>query len=818
MSMVDGDCNEMKDADCLLRASGLRKTYGHTLAISELDFSVSRGEIIGLVGANGAGKSTLMKIVSGVVVPDSGEIIYENEKVQLQRHSPAAARKLGIRVVHQELSLCKNLRVYENFYVEQSQRFKTLFGWRKKAAETARRSLDAVFPRNGIDVNVYLDSLSIAQQQMVEIARAVCDEKLKLLILDEPTASLPAEQTAQLQDFLLAKKKENVSIIFISHRLKEVICLADTVFIMKNGQKKWSGEGRETCEDDLIAKMGEGEAKELAKAADSSASFRMNEDVCVEFRDFNGRGLKNIGFKARGGEIIGLAGLEGSGQLSLIHEIYAEGKRGASSRIKGSVAFVAGDRKKEGNFHLWSIVDNMIISKIANNRLFSILSSKKVQGWVAEWTDRLKIKSESSGSLITSLSGGNQQKVLIARAMIADADIILLDDPTRGVDVATKNLLYEIFQEAAAKGKLMIWRSSDDFEFGFCTKIFVMSFGHLTAQISSAELAGQDILKASFSKSGDKKKADGAGKAKSILNSRLFLPVASMVAIYLLCGALNPGMFGLFGIELLISGFAPFVFAALAQAFIIGLGHVDLGIGAYMGLVNVICASYLKTNPPLGWALLGAAIALYAFMGVLIYARNIPPIIVTLGMSFVWSGVAYAMMNMPGGETPAWLSAVFNTQVGFLSSVTVSVILAAVLAAAVYSTKYGTVLRGFGNNDQAMRNSGWSKMRAYIVAYALAGFFGLLGGAAFSGITGAADANASKSFTLLTIAAVVMGGGKLEGGVVSHFGAVLGAVSLSLIQVLLGFMNVNTDFTAAIQGIILLSVLAMGLVKKESSL
>lgn len=815
--MVDS-VRKASDGEILLSANCVRKAFGPTVAISELDFSITNGEIVGLVGANGAGKSTLMKILSGIVVPDSGEITFTKETISLPHYTPAIARDLGIRVVHQELSLCKNLRVYENFYVEQSQRFEMESGWRSKAADLAKKALDTVFPGNDINVYVTLEKLSITQQQMVEIARAVCDENLRLLILDEPTASLPAEQTTQLQDFLLHKKTENVSIIYISHRLKEIIRLADKVFIMKNGQKKWSGDVKDTCEDDLIAKMGEVDSQEPSRDFHQSIeSFPLNRNIHVEFRDFSGHGLKNIDFEAFGGELIGLAGLEGSGQHALIHEIFTQGKNRSGSRINGSVAFVAGDRKKEGNFHLWSIIDNMIISRIANSRLFSVVPLRQVESWVSEWNDKLKIKSESSSALITSLSGGNQQKVLIARAMIADADIIILDDPTRGVDVATKNQLYEIFREAVEQGKLIIWRSSDDFEFGFCTKVFVMSFGHLTAKIPRHELPDLDILKFSFSKSDVKKVSDTRIKEESIFKSRTFLPIASMISIYLLCGFLNPGMFDLFGIELLISGFAPFVFAALAQTFIIGLGHVDLGIGAYMGLVNVICASYLRTNPPLGWAMLAAVLAMYSLMGLLIYARSIPPIIVTLGMSFVWSGVAYTIMKMPGGEIPEWLNLAFNFETGFLSGITLHVIVFTVLAAFLYRTKYGTVLRGFGNNDQAMRNSGWSKLRAYISTYLLAGFFGLIGGAAFSGITGSADANASKSLTLLTIAAVVMGGGKLEGGVVSHYGAVFGAVTLSLISVLLGFLNVNTDFTAAIQGIILLSVLAMGLLKRESS-
>ena len=804
----------------LLSASGLRKHFGPTKAIENLDFRVRQGEIVGLVGANGAGKSTLMKIVSGVVTPDTGKLVVVGQTVLWDNYTPSVARTLGIRVVHQELSLCRNLRVYENFYVEQSQRFTGWKGWRKESARVARQALDTVFPGNGIDEQAPLDRLSIAQQQMVEISRAVCDEHLKLLILDEPTASLPAEQTQQLQDYLLKNRPRGVSVIYISHRLKEITTLADSVFIMKNGQHCWSGATVDTCERDMIARMGEVEAGvETDNPVVRNTSPTVNPSVHIECRGLASNGLKNVDFSAQGGEIIGLAGLEGSGQLALLHAIFRAGHRKSTSKaaihLQGSVAFVAGDRKKEGNFPLWSIADNMTISNIAKNPLFSRVPLEQMARSVQAWSDRLKVKSAGSTALITSLSGGNQQKVLIARAMIADADIILLDDPTRGVDVATKNQLYELFAEAAAQGKLVIWRSSDDYEFGFCTRVCVMSFGHLTADLPAEKIANCDLLEVAFSKSHEKNDEQLVDRRNSILHSRMLPPLVAMLTIYLVCGALNPGMFGMFGIELLISGFAPFVFAALAQAYIIGLGHVDLSLGAFMGLINVICASYLKTDPVIGALMLAGALAVYAAMGALIYYRRIPPIIVTLGMSFVWSGTAFTLMNMPGGEVPEWLGAAVNFETGWISGVTVHVILFTVLAALIYSTKYGTVLRGFGNNEQAMRNSGWSKRNAYLIAYLLAGVFALLGGALFSGITGSADANASKSYTLLTIAAVVMGGGKLEGGVVSHSGAVFGAVTLSLISMLLGFLGVNTDYTAAIQGAILLLVLAMGLLRKE---
>lgn len=223
---------QQQDTSLLLEARHFRKVYYPTIAVNDITLSLHRGDILALVGANGAGKSTLIKTLSGVVGCDGGELTFDGSPVNLKEYHPAAARNLGIRVVHQELSLCKNLTVYENFYVEQSQSIKNAFGWRKQAQEMARAALDRVFPGHGIDVAAGLDSLSIAQQQMVEIARATSDKKMKLMILDEPTSSLPIERTEQLQEYLCKTAGEGMTYIYISHRLKEIMTIANCVYIL----------------------------------------------------------------------------------------------------------------------------------------------------------------------------------------------------------------------------------------------------------------------------------------------------------------------------------------------------------------------------------------------------------------------------------------------------------------------------------------------------------------------------------------------------------------------------------------------------------
>ena len=279
--------------------------------------------------------------------------------------------------------------------------------------------------------------------------------------------------------------------------------------------------------------------------------------------------------------------------------------------------------------------------------------------------------------------------------------------------------------------------------------------------------------------------------------------------------ALSPSIFTKFGVELLAVGFTPFIFAALAQTFAIGLGHIDLGVGAFMGLVNVVCATILDQNNALGILCLLGLLLVYSCMGLIIYWRGVPPIIVTLGMSFVWTGMAYVLQDVPGGHVPEWMVHLFNANNPVLQGILIWLILFIILAILIYRSRYGTVMRGFGNNDTAMRNSGWSKARAYWATYLIAGIFAMMGGIAQSAITGASDVNASATYTMLTVAAVIIGGGYFSGGVVTHVGAVFGGISLTMVSVLLGLLKVSTDYTATIQGLVLILILSFRLLRKE---
>ena len=811
-------------AECngaFLSASNVTKRYNKTVALSECGIQISPGEVLGLIGGNGAGKSTLTRVISGITQPDTCSLTISGEDIDFACFNANRASKLGIKVVYQELSLCTNLTVYENFYVDLSPSFRSTTMWRRSAKEIARKSLDDIFPDSGIDVNERLDNLTISQQQMVEIARAFAESNLRLLILDEPTSSLAEEQTSQLIAYIKKKKSMGMACIYISHRLKEVIALVDRISIIDNGKNIWDGPVEQTNEEDMLNKM----MGSLQSEAVSSSHVLARHQKAPGFDSIGvtvdtysgGTVLQNVNFKACGGEVVGIAGLEGNGQKELLHKIFEAGNSNLKGfQIDGKVAFVTGDRKKEGVFYLWDILYNMMITTLSFGRLLKANDERKLQKSGKAWFDRLKIKSNDMKVPITDLSGGNQQKVLVARAMLANADIIILDDPTRGVDVATKRQIYEILIEAANSGKLIILYSTDNVELEFCNRALVMRYGTIVKELSGSEVTQDNLVEASFM--GEELKPDvsesKAGSSKKWLGKNsAFVPFIAMILMYVACGMKSHAVFSAYGANLILSGAAPLIILSLAQMYIIGLGHIELGLGNFLGLINVLCATLLFANTSLGIAALVGFVLLYACMGIVIYYRNIPAIIMTLGASFVWKGLSLTIQESPGGQVPDWLTYIFGLDTDF-PVVLVVIAMVTVAAYIFYRSKYGTVLKGFGNNPMAMVRSGWSEPKAYFSVYLISAIITLLAGLVLSGINGASDSSASETYTMQTIAAVVVGGGYLLGGFVSIPGAVFGAVTFSLISFLLGFFKISTELTAAIQGMILIIILSLRVLKR----
>ncbi len=788
----------------------ITKAFGSTLANDAVSLVVRPGDVVGLVGGNGAGKSTLMRSLCGVSLPDAGTLELDGAPTAWERFGPAEAQAHGIRIVHQELSLCGNLTVAENFFLEAPDLARPLPGWRRAYRERARKALDFVFPGNGIGVDRVVEDLSIGHRQMVEIARAATAPGVRVLILDEPTSSLDLERSRQLRAFIHREAAGGLATIFISHKLHEIVDVATKVMVLRNGRAAWDGAAEDTSIQALVQAMGGGAAAALRRvhAAEAAAEGPVRLRI-------SGPVVEKLGGEVllREGEIVGLAGLEGAGQKAFLRDLFA-GSSQSGNRIEriGAVSFVSGDRQREGVFPFWSVFANIDIERIGRRFALTPFARPEDAPAIRDAAGQLRLDPGRFASGILDLSGGNQQKALVGRALVSDSPTILLDDPTRGVDVAAKADFYGLFADAARRGRLLVWLSTEDLEFMECDRVLVFSKGRIVRELRREAITEDAIIGAAFSDQiargaeTDRVAAQGPDWGKAVIK---IAPFVSLIAILAVMMLVNHKTATVFGLDLLLSSSIALVFVALAQMFVVGGSEIDLGVGAFAGLINVLSATVLVDQPWLGAGVILLAVVVYSLLGALIQLRRIPAIVVTLGASFVWMGTGYSLQPSPGGSSPDWLSALFGWTVPFIPTSVVIIGVVAVLAVAIDSAPLGVVLRAFGNNAPALARSGWSALRYGMIRYGLAAAFATIAGLSLTAINTASDINVGGPFTLSSVAAVVIGGCGLIGGVLSPWGVVAGAVVLSLIGALLGALNVSTDYNAAVQGLLLLGMLGL---------
>lgn len=784
----------------LVALRGISKTYGATRANDAIDLEIRPGDVIGLIGGNGAGKSTLMKVLCGVVPATAGEILLDGDPATAG-HNAAAAQAHGIRMVHQDLSLCTNLTVAENFFIEAPGATRPLPGWRAPFRARAQAALDAVFPDHGIAPDAEVGSLALGERQMVEIARAAATPGVRLIILDEPTSSLPARRADQLIAFVHARAAEGTAFIFISHKLREVAAIANAVVVLRNGRLVWRGAAGETSVGHLIDLMGgrdEGARADRAEAA--AATSRAAPLIRV------GAPWSRAGLELHAGEIVVLAGLEGSGQQAFLHALF-RGGTGAARRYR--MAFVAGDRQKEGIFPLWDVLSNVSVGRWASRVGLARIDRVADRAAALGPAERLRLDPARLSSPIGELSGGNQQKALVARALVGDAPIVLLDDPTRGVDVATKQDFYRLLHDLSAEGRAIVWYTTEDAELDHAHRALVFSGGRIATDLSGDGITAQAVLEAAF-RAPERRAEETAGLARGALRvASALLPYLSLVVVLGLMFNANPITATAFGLELLLKPAVALVLISIAQMFIVGGSEIDLGAGAFAALVSVLAATVLPGSTALGLGCIALALLAYAGVGALIQWRQIPAIVVTLGASFIWLGIGLSIQPTPGGSVAPWTQELLRWRIPGIPTSILLICLFAAAAIWINRMPVGVALRGFGNNAQAMVQSGWSPLRAAVLRYAIAGGFLALAGLVLTAMNSASDIKSGTSYTLISVAAVVMGGAALLGGVISPLGAVVGAVTLTLIGALLGMLSIPSNLNPAMQGLLLLAILAV---------
>lgn len=799
----------------------IAKTFGITKALSGVTLDIYAGEVIGLVGPNGAGKSTLMKILTGILPQTDGTIEIEGRTEE--HYNTKLAKKYGVACAYQDLSLCTNLSVYENFaLLNVSHKIVDKPGWRTQAKKNAKELLEKYFPGNGIDVTKPVSKLSLADQQVVEICKTLMTDNLKILILDEPTSALSTDKAGQLHKVVEELSQKGVAVIYISHKLDEIGIVSDRIVILRNGQNVGEFSSKEVTQDDLIGLMG-GEKKEKKE---HTAKENIIGENLVEIKGLTTNILNNIDIHIKKGEIVGISGLAGSGQQELLQAIYSAkshigtaGKNGV--QINSTIAYVSGDRTKEGVFPLWDIRNNILIANLDRVKGKILLNRKECDDSANYWYDKLKFRAEGIESNIMSLSGGNQQKALIARGIASEADIIILNDPTAGVDIGTKQDIYALLDEVKRMGKAVILYSTEDAEIEICDRAYIMHEGAITEELKGEDITVSNIVKASFKKVEKREKTEKKNSLIGrLLTSRIALPLLTMLLIFAANVANNPNMMSYMGLRMKLNSTLPLIFASLGQMFIILSGDCDMGNGYSIALVNVIVGVLLTGNPLVGIVGLLIFIAAYMGMAALIHLRNIPAIVVTLGAQFVWYGIALIICPTPGGKCPELISNFLRIQTPVVPLPIIIAVLAGLLCWFIlYRSRYGMVMRGIGNNPNSVERSGWNYLTAKMTNYGMAGLMVVLAGMTFTASCNGADANSSVNYCMLSIATVILGGCEMAGGIVEPAGVVIAAIAMNLINSLLTAMKVNSNYQTAIIGLILIAVLAFKFVihRKEAA-
>lgn len=499
---------ERMSENIVLTMTNISKTFPGVKALSNVDFTLRAGEIHALMGENGAGKSTLIKVLTGVHDFENGEIKMAGTDTPIVNHSPQEAQSHGISTVYQEVNLCPNLTVAENLFIGREPRRFGMIDWRtmnRKAAEVL----------DNLDIHVAptqtLEECSLAIQQMIAIARAV-DMKCRVLILDEPTSSLDDEEVEKLFGLMRRLKGEGVGIIFVTHFLEQVYAVCDRITVLRNGALVGEYEVEKLPRVQLVSKMMGKDFDDLADI--KSEHQQVNREIIplIEAKGVGHQGtIKPFDLTIHKGEVIGLTGLLGSGRSELVRSLYGADKADSGSlkvngkevkinvpldAMKLGMAYLPEDRKLEGIIADLSVRENIIIALQAKRGMFKVLSRKQMEEFADKYIELLQIKTASRETPIKSLSGGNQQKVIIGRWLLTDPDYLILDEPTRGIDIGTKTEIQKLVLQLADEGKAVTFISSEIEEMlRTCSRMAVLRDGRKVGEITE-NLSQETIMKA----------------------------------------------------------------------------------------------------------------------------------------------------------------------------------------------------------------------------------------------------------------------------------------------------------------------------------
>jgi ribose transport system ATP-binding protein len=831
----------------------LTKRYPGVTALDDVSIQIEAGSAHGIVGENGAGKSTLVDIVAGMQHPTSGTVQLFGTDVTAW---PARRRlRRGVAVVSQGLRLAPHLDVAHNLL--------TLGGG--DGARPGRKALftqaEQVLGSYGIalDVRARPDDLRPDEQQLVAIVRAL-EADPRLLLLDEPTSNLTGDQVRWLFGLLRKRREEGLTVVFVSHRLPEVRALTSRVTVLRDGQVSGEVEMAGSSDRELVRLMvGQELTAFFPDRSDTEGQARERTlELAALSADHPVEPISGLDLTIRRGEIVGIAGVQGNGQQTVLRAIaglipFRGTLRVAGTALKpGSVRqaqragirYVPRDRRREGLLSTLSIRENLALGNMAAVARRGVILPGRERALARAAIERLSIRAPSISQPAGLLSGGNQQKVVLGRTLAGRAQVLLLDDPTQGVDIGTKSEIYQLIADTAAQGVAVLLFSTDAVELAaLCDRALVFSRGRVVAELGRHELSEENLVAAAVTAgdrppeqqppdlphartTGSHAARDGTlgepGRgADARSGAQVFpgwsrrrprgpsvLPVLGLlIALAIITQAVNPSFLGAANLYTLLQSIAPLLVVSLGQTAVLLVGGIDLSVGPLMSVVTVIASYWITGSPGSYWwavlviLLIGAATGMAN--GVIIEFGAVPDLIATLGTYTILEGVALVIRAQPGGTVARTFVNGLSKGVAFLpDTFIIAAIAALVFWWFLFRRKQGVGLRAAGSSRAAARVAGLPVRRLRLATYVASGLAAAIAGLFLTSIIGSGDPSSGTTYTLSSITAAVVGGVSVFGGQGSPVGTLIGALLVGSLDNLLSLQGFSQYWQSVLVGVL----------------
>ncbi|HEX3225763.1 MAG TPA: ATP-binding cassette domain-containing protein [Gaiellaceae bacterium] len=805
--------------DLTLSMVGITKHFDGVAALTNVSLDVEAGEVHALLGENGAGKSTLMNIASGALAPDGGTIVFNG--AEIEGLTPALARELGIAMVHQHPAILPDMTVAENIGVAVG------------SEHLRRRDPDESKAMRAIldDVHFYghlqdrVSSLSVARRHLLELAKAFAVSP-RLLILDEPTAPLSQDSVELLFSVVRKFAAAGTAVVYITHRLGEVREIAGRVTVLRDGTLRGTSTVKAISDAELLA---------LIVGRRLEASFPPKHDAASEAKallqveGLTGHGFEDISFAVNRGEIVGIGGVVGNGQPAFLRalagrhsfssgSVAVDGKPYSRRRLFRAAAYMPADRLTDGLMLDLNVRENAALTALDRLKTGPFVNRRREVGVVQRELSELAVRAPSLQAPVSALSGGNQQKVVMARSMLSEPSLLVADEPTQGVDVGARAEIYRILREIADRGVPVVVGSSDTKELeGLCDRIVVMSRGQAVATLDGANVTEEKIVHAAISATTHAaeaaKRERGASRVFRFVEGD-YAPVIILAIVMVALGAYvlsgNSRYLSDFNINSVQFACAALGFISLGQTFALLLGGIDLSVGPLAGFLVVLGSFFvLDGKSPAYWALgfvlmFLAAAGVGLLNGALIRFAKFTPVAATLVTYIGLGGLAFTLRSAPDGYIAGSVTRGIETKVGPVPVAFIAfVVIAAGLEVALRRSKFGLRLRAVGSSEESARRVGVPVNRVALLGYVGASLMTLLGAVILLAQIGVGDPGQGSGYTLSSITAVVLGGTSLLGGRGTFIGTLLGAGLVVQVLNATVFLGLDQRWQYIFQGLLI---------------